>query len=188
MTNISEQYLLMKQGKSFSFDEYLFKRQKECAHKLSKINSLPFGNRKREKLLRVLFAHLGDNTVIKEKFYCNFGFNISIGNNCYINFGLTVLDSYEVEIKDNVFIAPNVIISPVTHPLEATKRRNLTGGKITIEADVWIGANAVILPGVTIHHGAVIGAGAVVKNDVAPNTVVGGVPAHFLKNVYKGEE
>ncbi len=181
--NVSEQYRLMKEGKSFRVDDFLYSKQTECSKLLVKINSLYFGNLQREKLLKKLFAHLGNKTVIKEAITCNYGFNISIGDNCYINHDVTILDSFEVYIGNNVFIAPKVVISPVTHPIEAKDRRNLIGGKIIIEDDVWIGAGAVILPCVTIHKGAVIAAGAVVKKDVEANTVVGGIPAKFIKTI-----
>ncbi len=181
--DVSEQYRLMKEGKSFRVDGFLSGKQTECSKLLVRINSLHFGSLRREKLLKKLFAHFGDNSVIKESLTCNYGFNISIGDNCYINHDVTILDSFEVYIGNNVFIAPKVVISPVTHPIEAKDRRNLIGKKITVEDDVWIGAGAVILPGVTIHKGAVIAAGAVVKKDVEANTVVGGIPARFIKTI-----
>lgn len=180
---VSEQYRLMQQGSSFYIDEYLYKRQNKCSRTLIKINSLSLGSTRRNKLFKKLFKSMGDGCVIKEKFVCNYGFNISIGSGCYFNFGVTILDSFGVSIGNNVFIAPQVVISPVTHPLEAKNRRNLIGKKIVIEDDVWIGAGAVILPGVTIHKGAVVGAGAVVKHDVAENTVVAGIPAQIIKTV-----
>lgn len=182
------QYELMQQGKSYYISEYLYGLQKQCARMLSKINTLPYGNGKREKLLKKLFGKLGDKCVIKEGLRCNYGFNISIGDNCFFNYGLTILDSYKVEIGSNVFIAPNVIISPVTHPLQAENRRNLIGGKIVIEDDVWIGAGAVILPGVRLARGAVVAAGAVVKSDVREYEVVGGIPAKHIKNVNREGE
>lgn len=180
---ISEQYNLMKTGKSYYFDDFLYDKQKKCAKSLLKINTLPFGNKKREKLLKSLFAKLGNKSIIKEGLRCNFGFNISIGENCYLNYGITILDSFEVEIGNNVFIAPNVIISAVTHPLEAENRRNLEGGKIIIEDDVWIGAGAIIFPEVKIGKGAVVGAGSIVTKDIPPKTVVAGIPAKEIKKI-----
>lgn len=173
----------MKEGKSFHFDEFLFKKQKDCAKTLAKINKLPFGDSRREKAFAKLFASFGSNTIVKEGFRCNFGFNVSIGNDCYVNYDVKFLDSFPIEIGNNVFIAPNVIVSAVTHPLVAQNRRNLQGGTVKIEDDVWIGANATILPNVTLGKGCVVAAGAVVTKDVAPNTVVGGIPAKFIKNI-----
>lgn len=184
MKNVtSEQFLLMKENKSFHFDDFLFKKQKNCAKTILKINNLPFGDHHRNKMFAKLFGKIGKNNIIKEGFHCNFGFNISIGNDCYINYNVTFLDSYPIEVGDNVFIAPNVVISAVTHPLAAKDRRNLQGGKVKIENDVWIGANATILPNVTLGRGCIIAAGAVVTKDVAPNSIVGGIPAKFIKNI-----
>ena len=183
MKKISEQYKLMKEGKTYQFDDFLYKKQKECAKTLAKVNALPFGNKKREKMLKNIFSNLGKNCVIKEGFRCNFGFNITIGNNCYFNYNITILDSFEVRIGNNVFIAPNVLISAVTHPLEAKERCNLEGGETIIEDDVWIGAGAIIFPKIRIGKGAVIGAGAVVTKDVPPKTVVAGVPAKVIKTL-----
>lgn len=188
MKQHSTQYELMKKGESYHFDEYLFSLQKKASRMVKRVNSLPFGNRMRKKIFKKLFKSYGENNVIKDNFVCNFGSNISIGNRCYINHGVTILDSYEVEIGNNVFLAPNVVISAVTHPLEAERRRELIIKKVTIEDDVWIGTGAVILPGVTIHRGAVIGAGAVVTKDVDAYTVVGGVPAKFIKDIKKEQE
>lgn len=185
MKQQSEQYELMKSGKSYHFDDYLFGMQKKASRLVKKINALPFGDRRRDRLFSRLFARYGEGNVIKDNFICNFGSNISIGNNCYINHGVTILDSYEVEIGNNVFFAPGVIVTAVTHPLQAEKRRELIIKKVTIEDDAWIGAGAVIFPGVTIHRGAVIAAGAIVNRDVDAFTVVGGTPAKFIKKIEK---
>ena len=150
---------------------------------IKQVNKLPFGNPRRDKIFAKLFGKYGEKNVIKDNFVCNFGSNISIGNGCFINHGVTILDSYEVEIGNNVFIAPGVIISAVTHTLDASKRRELIIKKVTIEDDVWIGANAVVMPGVTLHKGAVIGAGAVVTKDVDEYTVVAGIPANPIKKI-----
>jgi len=183
MKQVSEQYNLMKNEKSYHFDDFLYEKQKKCAKMIKKLNNLSFDSLRHKKILTKLFASIGEKNIIKSGFVCNFGFNITIGNNCYFNYGVKILDSFEVVIGDNVFIAPNVVISPVTHPIEAKNRRNLIGKKIIIENNVWIGASAIILPGVKIGQGAVIAAGSVVKNDVKPNTVVGGIPAKFIKTI-----
>lgn len=180
---MSEAYEKMQRGESFVVDPFLYQKQSECSAKLVQINALPYGDAQREALFRSMFGSIGEGNVIKDGFKCNYGFNISIGDRCYFNYNLVILDSFPVEIGSNVFIAPNVVIAPVTHPNEAKLRRNLIGSKITIEDDVWIGAGAVILPGVTLHRGAIVAAGAVVTRDVAADTVVGGIPAKAIKTV-----
>lgn len=179
----SEQYELMKNCKPFFYDEYLDRIQINCAKQLKKLDSTPYGISKRNLLLKKMFAAYGDNNTVKEGFKCTLGSNISIGNDCFLNFNVTILDSYEVVIGNNVWIAPNVVISSVTHSIEMKDRQNLKGGKTIIEDNVWIGAGAIILPKVTIGKGAVIGAGAVVTKDVPANTVVAGVPAKEIKKI-----
>lgn len=181
----SKQYELMKNGDSYHFDEYLFSLQKKASRLVKRVNALPFGNPFRERIFKKLFGRFGEGNVIKDNFVCNFGSNIYIGDRCYFNHGVTILDSYEVEIGNNVFLAPGVIISAVTHPLDAEKRRELIIKKVKIEDDVWIGSGAIILPGVTLHKGAVIAAGSVVNSDVEAYTVVGGTPAKFIKKIEK---
>jgi len=173
----------MKTGESYRIDDHLLELQQKCADKLSEINRLPLKSSKREDLLSSLFAKYGKGNIIKNGLQCNYGFNISVGNNCFFNYNLVVLDSYEVVIGNNVFIAPNVVISPVTHPLHADKRRDLIGGRVIIEDDVWIGANVVILPNVTIKKKCVIGAGSVVTHDTKENSLYVGTPAKFVREL-----
>ena len=124
-TDTSRSLECMKTGESYRVDADLLRMQQKCADKLLKINRLPLASCRRERLLSSLFASYGSNNVIKNGLQCNYGFNISVGDNCYFNYNLVILDSFEVSIGSNVFIAPNVCISPVTHPLKAEDRRNL---------------------------------------------------------------
>lgn len=180
---MKEQLELMANDKPYEFDDELDNMQKECAKKLRKLDNLPYGNPQREKTFKKLFASMGSNNIIKEGFKCTFGFNISVGSNCFINFNTTILDSFKVSIGNRVLIAPNVVISSVTHNLNADERHGQIGQRIVIEDGAWICAGAVILPGVTIGEGAVVAAGAVVNKDVPPYTVVGGIPAKFIKKL-----
>ncbi len=178
-----EQLELMAKNQPYHFDTKLDNLQKDCAKLLKKLDFLPYGNCKRDKMFKKLFASIGQNNIIKEGFKCTFGFNISIGNNCFINFNAVILDSFKVSIGDRVLIAPNVVISTVTHNLDADERAGQIGKSVAIEDGAWICAGAVILPGVKIGKGAIVAAGAVVNKDVEPYTVVGGVPAKFIKKI-----
>ncbi len=173
----------MKSGEDFYVDPFLRKRQVKCHKVLRAANFLSFKSKFREFLLRSLFSAYGNNNVIKSGFSCNYGFNISIGDNCYFNFNLTILDTYQVNIGSNVFIGPNVVISPVTHPKDPSKRLCLTGKRIVIEDDVWIGAGATILPGVTLKKGTIVGAGAVVNKSTSEFEIIAGVPAKKIGEV-----
>ena len=115
--------------------------------------------------------------------YINNGANLSIGKNVFINFDCTFLALGGINIEDNVLIGPKVSLISEGHPLAPEQRDALVPGKIHIKKNAWIGAGAIILPGVTIGENAIVAAGAVVSKDVAANTVVGGVPSKFIKNI-----
>ena len=126
---------------------------------------------------------MGRNACIRSPFYCDYGYNIHIGDNFFANYNFTVLDGAEVRIGNNVFIAPNVGLYTAGHPLEAAPRNAGIeyARPITIGDDVWIGAGVSVCPGVTIGRGAVIAAGAVVARDVPPYTLTGGAPAKIIR-------
>lgn len=115
--------------------------------------------------------------------YINYGKNTSIGKNVFINFDCVFLDLGGITIEDNVMLAPKVSLLSESHPLSPYQRHALVPGRIHIKKNVWIGAGATILPGVTIGENSVVAAGAVVNKDVPDNTVVGGVPAKPLKSI-----
>lgn len=114
-------------------------------------------------------------------FYTDYGQNISIGKKVFINSGCCFQDQGGIEIGDNVLIGQQVVLATLNHYLQPDKRANMLPSPIKIGNDVWIGAHATILPGITIGDGAVIAAGAVVTKDVPKNTVVAGVPAKIIK-------
>ncbi|MGE8339512.1 MAG: DapH/DapD/GlmU-related protein, partial [Flavobacterium sp.] len=115
--------------------------------------------------------------------YINYGKHIRIGQNVFINFDCTFLALGGITIEDDVLIGPKVSLVTENHPLDPKERKGLIGKPIHIKKNAWIGANATILPGVTIGENAVVAAGAVVSKDVPDNTIVGGIPAKFIKNV-----
>lgn len=115
-------------------------------------------------------------------FYTDFGRNIHIGKNVFINSCCHFQDQGGIFIGDGVLIGQNVVLATINHDLNPFDRHNIYK-PIHIGNRVWIGSNAVITQGVTIGDGAVVAAGAVVTRDVLPNTVVGGVPAKFIKNI-----
>lgn len=139
----------------------------------------------RDGLLHELLGGRGEQCNIEPTFRCDYGWNIHLGENFYANFDLVILDVCEVHIGRNCLIAPRVQILAATHPIDPDVRRSglESGAPITIGDDVWIGAGAIIHPGVTIGDGAVIGAGAVVTKDVPARSVVAGVPAKVIRQI-----
>lgn len=115
--------------------------------------------------------------------HINYGKNIIIGKNVFINFDCTLLDLGGITIEDNVMIAPKVSLLSEGHPLPVKDRRTLTTGRIVIKKNAWIGANATILQGVTIGENSIVAAGSVVSKDVPDNTIVAGVPAKFIQAI-----
>lgn len=116
-------------------------------------------------------------------FYTDFGKNISLGKNVFINAGCKFQDQGGIFIDDGALIGHNVVLATLNHDLAPEKRQQLHPGAIYIGKNVWIGANAVVCSGVTVGDNAVIAAGAVVVRDVEADTVVGGVPAKLIKKI-----
>ncbi|MDF0677012.1 MAG: sugar O-acetyltransferase [Nitrospira sp.] len=139
----------------------------------------------RMALLRRLCGSVGDGAVVRPLFSCDYGYNIRLGRNAFINFNCIFLDCAPIEIGDNLQMGPAVQLYTAAHPLEADVRRSGLeyARPIRIGSDVWIGGGAIVLPGVTIGEGAVIGAGSVVVRDVPPGSVVVGNPARVSRAV-----
>ncbi len=136
--------------------------------------------------LRALFGELtcgdvGANFGLFPPFYADYGMNIHIGDNVFINSGCCFQDQGGIFIGDNALLGHQVVIATLNHAADPSRRGDMTAAPVHIGRNVWIGAHATILPGVTVGDGAIVAAGAVVTKDVPPKTVVGGVPARILK-------
>ena len=134
-------------------------------------------------LLRERLGAVGDGAIVRPPFHCDYGFNIRLGRNVFLNFNCILLDVIEIAIGDGAQIGPGVQILTADHPRDPAERRAGIefGRPIRIGAHVWIGGGAIILPGVTIADDAIIGAGAVVTRDVAAGATVVGNPARPVK-------
>lgn len=133
-------------------------------------------------LSRILDKEIQD-VAIFTPIYINYGKHIAIGKNVFINFDCTFLALGGIIIEDDVLIGPKVSLITENHPLNPEERKGLVANSIFIKKNAWIGANATILPGVTIGENAVVAAGAVVSKDVSANSIVGGIPAKFIKDI-----
>lgn len=158
----------------------------ECKELLFDYNlSRPGEQKRREELLHDILSSFGTNSVIEPPFYAVYGIHTSIGNDFFADFNFTVMDEGKITIKDHVRIGPNVSICTTGHPIWPEYRRN--GARfalpVTIENDVWIGANVVILPGVTIGKYSVIGAGSVVTKDIPAGVVAYGQPCEVIRQI-----
>lgn len=116
-------------------------------------------------------------------FYTDFGKNIRVGKNVFINHACTFMDRGGITIGNNVLIAPKVNLITINHPLQPQLRRNTISKPITIGNNVWLGAGVTVMPNVTIGDNSVVAAGAVVTKDVPPNVIVAGVPAKIMKQL-----
>lgn len=140
---------------------------------------------KRTSMLNDLLAEVGENCYIEPPLHANWGLNTHLGNNVYANFNLTLVDDAEIFIGDSVMIGPNVVIATAGHPVNPELRLKVAQFNIPvhIEKNVWIGAGAIILPGVTVGENSVIGAGSVVTKDIPPNVVAVGNPCRVLRPI-----
>jgi maltose O-acetyltransferase len=136
----------------------------------------------RHDILLERLAAVGHDAVIRPPFFCDYGFNIRLGDGVFLNYNCVLLDVVAITIGDRTQIGPAVQIYSADHPRESdVRRQGLEFGRcVTIGCDVWIGGGAIILPGVSIGDGAVIGAGSVVTRNVAAGATVAGNPARTI--------
>lgn len=138
----------------------------------------------KENILKLLFKKDVNIMAIEPNFFCDYGYNITIGKNFYSNHNLVILDANKVEFGDNVFIGPNCGFYTSGHPLDyETRNKGLEYAKpIKVGNNVWIGGNVCVMPGVTIGNNVVIGAGSVVVKDIPSDVVAIGNPCKVIKS------
>ncbi|SCU94542.1 LAFA_0F22452g1_1 [Lachancea sp. 'fantastica'] len=179
-------------GKLYNPNEEVYVQgRKKAKSTLFEYNKLhPDEEDLRENLIRGFFGSCGDNFLIEQPFYCDYGTNIHIGDNVYSNHNLTILDVVDVRIGNNVLFGPNVGLYTAGHPLDPQRR--IDGLEfalpITIEDNVWIGGSVTILPGVTIGKNSVIAAGSVVVKDIPEGVVAVGNPCKVLRKISERDE
>lgn len=140
--------------------------------------------RRRELLVEIL-ASVGERTVLLPPFHAAFGSNVHIGDDFFGNVNLTFVDDVDIRIGDDVMIAPGVTLTTTGHPVHPARRADFGrfSEPIVIEDKVWIGSNAVVLPGVRIGYGSVIGAGSVVSRSIPPMSVALGTPCRVVRPI-----
>lgn len=148
-------------------------------------NISPIERENRKEMINQFFGKTGEEFSIQSPFYCDFGFNISIGENFFSNYNLVILDVASVIIGDNVLFGPNVSLYTAGHPIHPVSRNSgyEYGIPITIGDNVWLGGNVVVTPGVTIGENSVVAAGSVVVKDIPANVVAAGNPCKVIREI-----
>lgn len=168
-------------------DEDIVKEQTLCLDRLYEFNATrPTEMQKRQRLMKEMFAEVGERCYIEPPFHANFGGkHVHLGNCVYCNFGVTMVDDTHIYIGDNTMLAPNVVIATAGHPIDPDLR--IKGSQynmpVHIGKNCWLGAGVIVLPGITIGDNVIVGAGSVVTKDLPDNVVAVGNPCRILRNV-----
>lgn len=184
----NEQRIRMEEGRLYDpGDESVLIEQRECLEKLYDFNQTrPHELEKREAMLKDMFAEIGEGCYIEPPFHANFGGkHVHFGKDVYANFSLTMVDDAHIYVGDNVMFAPNATVATAGHPIDPTLReRGLQYNMpVHIGNNCWIGAGALIMPGVSIGDNTVIGAGSVVTKDIPANVVAYGNPCRVIREI-----
>lgn len=169
-----------------NYDEELIKERTLTQDLCFEYNNLkPSDLENRNALMKKIIGKVNGNFLIEQPFFCDYGYNIEVGDNFYSNHGLTILDGGKVKFGDNVFIGPNCGFYTAGHPIDFVERnKGLEYVKpITVGNNVWFGGNVIVVPGVTIGSNVVIGAGSVVVKDIPSNVVAAGNPCQVIKEL-----
>lgn len=139
----------------------------------------------KQDIIKRLFGSIKGSFEVTSPFYCDYGYNIEIGDNFYTNHNCVILDCAKVKFGDNIFIGPNCCFSAAGHPINVEQRNSMLeyAYPIIIGNNVWFGASVTVLPGVTIGDNCVIGAGSIVNKDIPPNSVAVGNPCKVIKTL-----
>ncbi len=169
-----------------NYDRELAELRAKCMNLCWEYNALrPTETEQQQTLLKQILGGMGSGCTVLAPFRCDYGYNVTVGNNFFANYNCIILDGAKVTFGDNVFIAPNCVFTTAGHALdEAQRNRGLEIAlPITVGNSVWFGANVTVLPGVTIGDNAVIGAGSVVTKDIPSGVIAVGNPCRVLRPI-----
>lgn len=169
-----------------NYNEEMAKERLICKDLCSEYNSLrPSQSEERRELLKKIIGKTGETFWVEQTFWCDYGYNIEIGENFYSNHNLVILDGAKVTFGDNCFIAPNCGFYTAGHALDVEQRNQglEIAWPITVGNNVWIGGNVVVLPGVTIGDNTVIGSGSVVTKDIPSGVIAAGNPCRVIREI-----
>ncbi|MFC7531695.1 sugar O-acetyltransferase [Actinoplanes sp. GCM10030250] len=176
----------IRRGLLYTESEAAFQNPRRRADLVFEYNQVrPGDTARRRSLLEAILGSVGERTVLLSPFHAGFGSNVHIGDDFFGNVNLTFVDDVEIRIGNGVMIAPSVTLTTTGHPIHPDLREDFRrfSEPIVIEDRVWIGSNAVVLPGVRIGYGSVIGAGSVVTHDIPAMTVAVGVPCRVVRGI-----
>lgn len=186
-SNLTTKQRMHNQKLYYCNDEGILNEQAQQLELLYDFNhTRPSEQKKRDELLKKMFKEIGVDCYIEPPLHSNWGGkNVRFGNGVYANFNLTLVDDTDIYVGDNVMFGPNVIVSAGTHPIHPELRRKQAQFNVPIHIgnNVWIGAQAVILPGVRIGDNSVIGAGSIVTKDIPANVVAVGNPCKVVREI-----
>jgi maltose O-acetyltransferase len=165
-------------------DPELVRDRQRCRSLLRSFNNQP-EEEQRLAVLRDLLGRIGDGTSVQPPFACDYGYNVQVGNNVFINFNAVILDCAPVTIGDSTQIASSVQLLAADHPRDPDLRRDLLelARPVSIGSNVWIGAAAIVLPGVSVGDDSIIGAGSVVTRDIPAGVVAMGAPCRVVRRL-----
>ncbi|MBE6543517.1 MAG: sugar O-acetyltransferase [Ruminococcaceae bacterium] len=183
-----EKFSFLHSGEIYNYAEKeLLAEQEKCIDRLYDYNSTrPAESEKRKRLLKEMFAEIGENCYIEPPFHANWGGrHVHFGNDIYANFNLTLVDDTHIYVGDRTKFGPNVTVDSATHPIlpELREKGCQYNLPVKIGKNCWIGAGSIILPGVTIGDNTVIGAGSIVTHDIPPNVVAYGSPCKVARQI-----
>lgn len=168
-----------------SCDPQLSEERRNAERLLLQLNAVAMESEEYRSVFRRLFPHVAEKTLIRPPFFCDYGYNLYMGEGGFVNYNCVMLDGAPIRIGEHVLIGPSVQIYTFIHPMDYRQRREPVEAcsPVTIGDDCWIGGGAVICPGVTIGDRTVIGAGSVVTKDVPSDVVAVGNPARVLRKL-----
>ena len=185
MSMLSEKQKMLEGLLYNASDPELLQERKDARVLLKKFNDSLHDPELRKEVLSQLIPFQGKGVWMEPPFFCDYGYNIVLGNNVYFNFNCIILDVVKVIIGENSFFGPAVQIYTATHPLEWQPRSAgaESGKPVTIGSDVWVGGGSIICPGVTIGNRSVIGAGSVVVKDIPDDVLAVGNPCKVIRSL-----
>lgn len=188
---MSEKDKMLNQEYYISWNNELTEERERAKDLLFELNNLkPSKRNERNQIIQKLFGSIGENAWIESPFNCDYGYNITVGDNFYANTNCTILDCAKITIGNNVLIGPNVSLYTPNHAIDAEERKEgfERSLPINIGDNVWIGGSVTIVPGVTIGDNTIIGAGSVVTKDVPANVIAAGVPCRVIRSITKNDK